>query len=61
MAMDVVLTRCSAPGRVCWIAGPRTVDGAHGFGCRMRISVLWGQARRCPCLLELDAPLPNPL
>jgi hypothetical protein len=24
----------------------------------MRICVLWGQAWRCPCLLELHAPLP---
>jgi hypothetical protein len=31
----VVLARRSAPERVCSIAGSRTVDGAHRFGCRM--------------------------
>jgi hypothetical protein len=57
MVMTVVLARCSAPGRVCSIAGSRTVDSAHRFGCRLRICVLWGHAWRCPCLLELHAPL----
>jgi hypothetical protein len=56
MAMAVGRARCSAPGRVCSIAGSRTVDSAHRFGCRMRICVLWDQAWRCPCLLELHAP-----
>ena len=56
MAMAVVLARCSAPGRVCSMAGSRTVDGAHRFGCRLRICVLWGHAWRCPCFLELHAP-----
>jgi hypothetical protein len=58
-AMAVVLTCCSAPGRVCSIAGSSTVDSAHRFGCRMRNCVLWGQAWRCPCLLELHAPQPG--
>src|ERR1035437_5678215 len=57
MAMAGVLARCSAPSRVCSIAGSRKVDGAHRFGCRMRICVLCGQAWRSPCILELHAPL----
>jgi hypothetical protein len=57
--MTDVLARCSGPDGVCWIAGSRTVDGAHRFGCQTRIRVLWGQARRRPCLLELHAPLPG--
>jgi hypothetical protein len=61
MAMAVVLARCSAPSRVCSIAGSRKVDGAHRFGCRMRICVLCGQAWRSPCMLELHAPLTNPM
>ena len=52
MAMAVVLARCSAPGRVCSIAGSRTVDGAHRFGCRKRFSMFSGRAgglRACSC------------
>jgi hypothetical protein len=43
MAMAVVQARCSTPGWVCSIVGSRTVEGAHRFGFRMQICILWGQ------------------
>jgi hypothetical protein len=52
----VVLARRSVVGRRREIADSGAFGGTHSTGCRMRICVLWGQAWRCPCLLELHAP-----
>jgi hypothetical protein len=40
----LVLARCSAPGRVCSIAGSGGVGGTHSTGCRERFSMFSGRA-----------------
>jgi hypothetical protein len=57
--MPVVLARRSVVGRRREIADSGAFGGTHNTGCRMLICVLWGQAWRWPCLLELHAPLPG--
>jgi hypothetical protein len=52
-ATTVVLSRCSASGRVCLIADSRAVGATYSIGCRARFCVLCSRGRRPPCLLRL--------
>src|SRR5665213_1868744 len=53
VATTVVLSRCSASGRVCLIADSRAVGATYSIGCRARFCVLSSRGRRPPCLLRL--------
>jgi hypothetical protein len=55
IATTVVPARCSAPGRVCSIAGSSVIGVSHGIGRRAWFCVLCGCGRRPPCLLLLHA------